>query len=75
MKTREPAKNKAERLVIGLSGASGVAYGIRTLEACRQLGIESHLVMTKPAEMTIGYESKLSPRQVAAKAEDRKSVV
>jgi len=40
MKARETAKNKAERLVIGLSGASGVAYGIRALEACRQLGIE-----------------------------------
>ena len=69
MKAREPAKNKAERLVIGLSGASGVAYGIRALEACRQLGIESHLVMTKPAEMTIGYETELSPKQVAAKAD------
>jgi 4-hydroxy-3-polyprenylbenzoate decarboxylase len=69
MKGAEPAENKAERLVIGLSGASGVAYGIRALEACRDLGIESHLVMTKPAEMTIGYETKLSPRQVAAKAD------
>ena len=62
-------KSKAERLVIGLSGASGVAYGIRVLEALRELGIESHLVMTKPAEMTIGYETRLSPKQVAAKAD------
>ena len=62
-------KSKAERLVIGLSGASGVAYGIRLLEACVDLGIESHLVMTKPAEMTIGYETKLKPNQVAAKAD------
>jgi 4-hydroxy-3-polyprenylbenzoate decarboxylase len=69
MKGQETAKNKAERLVIGLSGASGVAYGIRMLEACTELGIESHLVMTRPAEMTIGYETKLSPRQVAAKAD------
>jgi 4-hydroxy-3-polyprenylbenzoate decarboxylase len=69
MKARETAKNKAERLVIGLSGASGVAYGIRMLEACSQLEIESHLVMTKPAEMTIGYETELSPKQVAAKAD------
>jgi flavin prenyltransferase len=69
MKARETAKNKADRLVIGLSGASGVAYGIRMLEACRELGIESHLVMTKPAEMTIGYETELLPRQVAAKAD------
>src|SRR5256885_4376787 len=69
MKARGTAKIEAERLVIGLSGASGVAYGIRMLEACRQLGIESHWVMTKPAEMTIGYETELSPRQVAAKAD------
>ena len=69
MKGAEPRKSEAERLVIGLSGASGVAYGIRLLDACRELGIESHLVMTKPAEMTIGYETKLSPKQVAAKAD------
>src|SRR5579862_2447297 len=62
-------KSKAERLVIGLSGASGVAIGIRALEALGELGIESHLVMTKPAEMTIGYETPLTPRQVAAKAD------
>ena len=33
-------KSKSERLVIGLSGASGVAYGIRALEALAELGIE-----------------------------------
>ena len=69
MKGSGNLKSKSERLVIGLSGASGVAYGIRALEALAELGIESHLVMTKPAEMTIGYETKLSPRQVAAKAD------
>jgi 4-hydroxy-3-polyprenylbenzoate decarboxylase len=62
-------KKKAERLVIGLSGASGVAYGIRLLEALNELEIESHLVMTKPAQMTIAYETKLTPKQVAAKAD------
>jgi len=62
-------KNKAERLVIGLSGASGVAYGIRLLEALKELRIESHLVMTKPAQLTITYETKLTPKQVAAKAD------
>ena len=64
-----PEKNKGGRLIVGLSGASGAAYGIRLLEAARELGLESHLVMTKPAEMTIGYETKLSPKQVAAKAD------
>ncbi len=57
-----------DRLVVGISGASGVVYGIRLLEALAELGIESHLVMTKAAEMTIGYETKLKPREVAAKA-------
>jgi 4-hydroxy-3-polyprenylbenzoate decarboxylase len=69
MAAGNPQKQKVERLVIGLSGASGVACGIRLLEACRDLGIESHLVMTKPAEMTIGYETDLTPKQVAAKAD------
>ena len=62
-------KNRAERLVIGLSGASGVAYGIRLLEALKELRIESHLVMTKPAQLTIAYETNLTPKQVAAKAD------
>ena len=57
------------RLIVGISGASGVVYGIRLLEALRELGIESHLVMTKAAEMTIGLETSLKPKQVAAKAD------
>jgi len=61
-----PGKN---RLVVGISGASGVAYGIRLLEALKDLRIESHLVVTKPGQMTIGYETKLSPKAVAAKAD------
>jgi 4-hydroxy-3-polyprenylbenzoate decarboxylase len=62
-------KKMAERLVIGLSGASGVIYGIRLLEALKDLEIESHLVMTKPAQMTIAYETDMTPKQVAAKAD------
>jgi 4-hydroxy-3-polyprenylbenzoate decarboxylase len=58
-----------KRLVVGISGASGVAYGIRLLEALKDLRIESHLVMSKAAEMTIAYETALKPKQVAAKAD------
>jgi len=54
---------------VGLSGASGVAYGIRLLEALGELGVESHLVMSKAAEMTIGYETTLKPKDVAGKAD------
>jgi len=61
--------HKKDRLVVGLSGASGVVYGIRLLEVLRELGIESHLVMTKAAEMTIGLETAFKPKAVAAKAD------
>jgi 4-hydroxy-3-polyprenylbenzoate decarboxylase len=60
---------KKDRLVVGISGASGVVYGIRLLDALRELGIESHLVVSKAAEMTIGLETSLKPKAVAANAD------
>jgi 4-hydroxy-3-polyprenylbenzoate decarboxylase len=67
---RKVAENsEKKRLVVGISGASGVAYGIRLLEASRELSLESHLVVSKPGEMTIGYETDLTPKQVFAKAD------
>ncbi len=60
---------KKERLAVGISGASGVVYGIRLLEALAELQVESHLVVTKAAEMTIGLETELKPKAVAAKAD------
>jgi 4-hydroxy-3-polyprenylbenzoate decarboxylase len=61
--------NGPERLIIGISGASGVIYGIRLLEALKALPVESHLVMTKAAEMTLAYETDLKPAQVRALAD------
>lgn len=65
-----PKSEKAgqNRIVVGISGASGVVYGIRLLDALAELNLESHLVVSKPGEMTIGYETKLTPKAVAAKA-------
>jgi 4-hydroxy-3-polyprenylbenzoate decarboxylase len=66
----KPGKNgRKPRLVVGISGASGVVYGIRLLEALKEVGAESHLVVTKAGEMTIGYETRLSPKAVAAMAD------
>ncbi len=58
-----------QRVVVGITGASGVIYGIRLLEALKELGAESHLVMTKPGEMTVAYETAFRPKQVAARAD------
>ena len=57
------APDSPRRLIVGISGASGVVYGIRMLEVLRELGIESHLVMSKSAELTLAYETD---RKVAA---------
>ncbi|MEL6979260.1 MAG: UbiX family flavin prenyltransferase [Pseudomonadota bacterium] len=57
------------RLVIGLTGASGSMLGARALEMAKALGVETHLVMTKAAEMTIGYETDRHPKEIAASAD------
>ena len=51
-------------LVIGISGASGVIYGVRALELLRHVDIETHLVMSKSAEMTLAYETDLKASDV-----------
>jgi 4-hydroxy-3-polyprenylbenzoate decarboxylase len=56
------------RLVVGISGASGVIYGVRLLEVLRGTGIETHLVMTRSAEMTLAYETELKVAEVHALA-------
>jgi 4-hydroxy-3-polyprenylbenzoate decarboxylase len=57
-----------QRLVIGISGASGVVYGIRALELLRKMDIETHLVMSKSAEMTLAYETDMKAKEVKALA-------
>lgn len=56
------------RLIVGISGASGVIYGVRMLELLRDKDIETHLVMSKSAEMTLAYETDLKPKEVKALA-------
>jgi flavin prenyltransferase len=57
------------RLVVGISGASGVIYGVRLLEALKSLPIETHLVMTRTAEVTLAHETDLKVATVHALAD------
>jgi 4-hydroxy-3-polyprenylbenzoate decarboxylase len=56
------------KLVVGISGASGVLYGVRVLDACRELGVETHLVVSRAALLTLAQETSLSPADLSAKA-------
>lgn len=56
------------RMIIGISGASGVAYGIRLLKLLRQTPVESHLVMSRAAEIALAHESTLKVAEVRALA-------
>jgi flavin prenyltransferase len=55
---------RPKRLVIGISGASGVIYGIRLLEVLKKSDIETHLVMSPAAKVTIVAETRYSPDKV-----------
>jgi flavin prenyltransferase len=56
------------RLVVGISGASGVVYGVRLLTALRALQIETHVILTHPAEVTLREEMGLTAEHIRALA-------
>ena len=62
------------RLVVGISGASGVVYGVRLLQLLRNAGVETHLVMSKTAEITFAYETSLKISDVKAMAHTTHSI-
>jgi 4-hydroxy-3-polyprenylbenzoate decarboxylase len=56
----KPDKNEnKKRLIVGISGASGIIFGIRMLEILKKLDIETHLIVSKAAEMTLAYETDM----------------
>ncbi len=64
------AEGKYVRLIIGISGASGVIYGIRLLEVLAGLQeVETHLVLTSAARLNIGIETTLTVADVEASAD------
>jgi 4-hydroxy-3-polyprenylbenzoate decarboxylase len=57
------------RLIVGISGASGVIYGARLLELLRPLPVETHLVMSRTAEVTLALETDLKPAVVRSRSD------
>lgn len=60
---------KKNRIIIGISGASGIIYGIRLLEALKKSSIETHLIVSKAAQQTRAYECDLSAAELNELAE------
>jgi flavin prenyltransferase len=52
------------RLIVGISGASGVIYGVRLLQLLRNTDIQTHLVMSKTAEVTFAHETRIKIGEV-----------
>jgi flavin prenyltransferase len=57
------------RLIVGISGASGVIYGIRLLEILEKLPVETHLVMSRAAELAISYETDRKSAEIRSLAD------
>ena len=60
----EPEASPKPRLIVGISGASGAIYGVRLLELLQGTGIETHLVMSRAAQVTLAHETDLKVADV-----------
>ena len=58
------------RIIVGISGASGIVYGVRALQMLQEAGVETHLVMSKSAELTLHYELDMSLAEVHSLASE-----
>ena len=57
------------RMIVGITGATGIIFGIRALQVLRELGVESHLVVSRAGEMTRTYETQLSREELHSLAD------
>ncbi|RRY15862.1 MULTISPECIES: UbiX family flavin prenyltransferase [Brucella] len=58
-----------QRLVIGISGASGAAYGLKALELSRSVGVETHLVVSRAALLTLHQELGIQKSELSDRAD------
>jgi len=60
---------RLQRLIVGISGASGITYAVRTLELLRLLDVETHLIISQAGDRTRAEETELSAEQVRSLAD------
>lgn len=58
-----------KRIIIGISGATGIQYGIRALQLLREIDVETHLVISKAAELVRSYETDMKHDELLALAD------
>ncbi|MBT8370080.1 MAG: UbiX family flavin prenyltransferase [Desulfobacterales bacterium] len=58
-----------KRIVVGISGASGVTYGVRLLNLLKETDYETHLIISKSGELNIEIETDYKPNEVKAMAD------
>ncbi len=56
------------RLIVGITGATGIVYGVRLLELLREAGVETHLVVSRAGDLTRAHELDLSAKELRALA-------
>ncbi|MDB5607185.1 MAG: putative aromatic acid decarboxylase [Bradyrhizobium sp.] len=57
------------RVVVGITGASGAVYGLTALKALRAAGVETHLVVSRSAQITMAHETEIRPSNLASLAD------
>lgn len=62
--------SQPQRIIIGIAGASGIIYGVNMLKALAPTPIETHLVMSKSAELTLSYEMDMKLSQLHEMADE-----
>jgi 4-hydroxy-3-polyprenylbenzoate decarboxylase len=66
---RPTTHHERMRLIVGLTGATGVIYGVRVLQRLREAGVETHLVISRWGARTLLHETPYTKEQVEALAD------
>ncbi|MEY3924046.1 MAG: 3-octaprenyl-4-hydroxybenzoate carboxy-lyase partner protein [Pseudomonadota bacterium] len=64
------SSSNPRRLIVGISGASGIVYGVRILQVLQHSDIETHLVMSDSARMTLATELDMNVKEVESLASE-----